>query len=342
MSEKLQARAEILKLARLLERDPESLDYLQEIPVADLRRLRQQVTEVLFSAHNQLLSRLARASRLLPTPLVASIGERAFGPLLSARLAALLDPVRAVEMAGKLPVSFLADVAVQLDPRRASGVIAGMPPPAIAEITRELLARGEHVTMGSFVGHLGPDAIRAAIDQMDDAALLQVAFVLESKDSLQGLIELLPGERIDGIIDAAAREDLWPEVLDLLSHLDTEQTRRLADAAAAREEAVLSSLILSTQEHDIWAAALPVTSAMSEVSRRRFAELPAIQAEGVLERIVSVAREYRLWPHLLPLIPFLPEAARRRVGDLVEGLDLGDEELARLAELTATFRARDG
>lgn len=139
MSEQLQARAEILKLARLLERDPESLD-LHGIPVADLRSLGEQVTEVLFSAHSQLLSRLARASRLLPTPLVATIGERAFGPLLSARLAALLDPVRAVEMAGRMPVRFLADVAVQLDPRRASGVIAGMPPQAIARITRELLA----------------------------------------------------------------------------------------------------------------------------------------------------------------------------------------------------------
>lgn len=236
MSEQLQARAEILKLARLLERDPESLDYLRGIPVADLRSLREQVTEVLFSAHNQLLSRLARASRLLPTPLVATIGERAFGPLLSARLAALLDPVRAVEMAGRMPVRFLAGVAVQLDPRRASGVHRGDAAASDRADHASSCWRGEYVTMGSFVGHLGPDAFRAAVDQMDDAALLQVAFVLESKDSLQGLIALLPPERIDGIIDAASREDLWPEVLDLLSHLDTEQTRRFAELPSIQAE----------------------------------------------------------------------------------------------------------
>ena len=274
MSEQLQARAEILKLARLLERDPESLDYLRGIPVADLRSLREQVTEVLFSAHNQLLSRLARASRLLPTPLVATIGERAFGPLLSARLAALLDPVRAVEMASRMPVRFLADVAVQLDPRRASGVIAGMPPQAIARITRELLARGEYVTMGSFVGHLGPDAFRAAVDQMDDAALLQVAFVLESKDSLQGLIALLPPERIDGIIDAASREDLWPEVLDLLSHLDTEQTRRFAELPSIQAEGVLERIVSVAREGQLWPHLLPLIPFLPEPGRGRVEDRP--------------------------------------------------------------------
>ncbi len=100
------------------------------------------------------LSRLAAASKLLPVGLVATLGERAFGPVLSARITGLLDPGRAVEVAQRLPVDFLADIAVDLDPRRASAVIARIPPQQIGEVTRELVRRHESVTMGRFVGHL--------------------------------------------------------------------------------------------------------------------------------------------------------------------------------------------
>ena len=131
MSEALEARAEILKLARVLGREAGDLDYLEQIPSADIRALREQVTDVLFRAHGQALSRLAAASKLLPVGLVATIGERAFGPVLSARMTGMLEPARAVEMAAKLPVTFLADVAVNLDPRRASEVIAKIPAPRL-------------------------------------------------------------------------------------------------------------------------------------------------------------------------------------------------------------------
>lgn len=143
-------------LARLLRRDPTELEYLLEVPANDLAALRERVTDVLFDAHGQLLGRLAAASKLLPIGVVATIGERAFGPVLAARVAGLLEPSRAVEMAVKLPVAFLADIAVELDPRRASAVIGQIPASQIAAITPALISRGEHVTMGRFVGRLSP------------------------------------------------------------------------------------------------------------------------------------------------------------------------------------------
>src|SRR5262249_37453568 len=157
-----------------------------------------------FSAHGPALGRLAAASKLLPVGLVASMGERTFGPILSARITGMLEPSRAVDVAAKLPVEFLADVAIELDPRRAIDVIAQIPPDRVAEITRELIRREESVTMGRFVGHLGPGAIAAAVGEMDDPSLLRVAFVLESKEGLEPLVETLPPDRLDGILDAAS------------------------------------------------------------------------------------------------------------------------------------------
>jgi hypothetical protein len=71
-----------MRLARLLQRKPESLAYLEPLPVEDLRELhelRERLTEALFDAHAGSLRRVAAASRLLPVGLSASMGERVFG-----------------------------------------------------------------------------------------------------------------------------------------------------------------------------------------------------------------------------------------------------------------------
>ncbi len=223
MSNALRSRAEVMKLARLLQRDPAQLEHLELLPPDDLRTLREQVTEMLFTAHDSTLQRLASASKLLPVGLVAMISQHAFGAMLSARISGMLDPRRAVDVAEKLPPAFLADIAAELDPRRASNVIAGMPADQIVGVTRELTRRGEYVTMGRFVGHLGDDALLAAVATIDDATLLRTAFVIEERDRLDALADLISDERLEALLDAAEREALWPEVIDLLTHLDQER-----------------------------------------------------------------------------------------------------------------------
>lgn len=225
MSE-LRSKAEVIKLARLLRREPEQLEYLEQLDPGEIRRLREQVTDMLFEAHDATLQRLAAASKLLPIGLGAKIGQHAFGPTLSARISGMLDPGRAVDIAAKLPTEFLADIAIELDPRRASDVIAGMPAEQIAAVTRELTRRGEYVTMGRFVGHLSDEALSAAVPEIDDATLLRTAFVLEERDRIDALAELVGEERITRLADVAEREQLWPEALDLLMNLDRE---RVAD-----------------------------------------------------------------------------------------------------------------
>lgn len=223
MTEQLRSKAEVLKLARLLRREPEQLEYLELLPPEDLRVLREEITDMLFEAHDATLQRLAASSRLLPVGLVATLAQHAFGATLSARISGLLDPARAIEVAAKLPPEFLADIAGELDPRRASGVIAGMPAEQVRQVTAELIRRGEYVTMGRFVGQLGDDALRAAVTEIDDATLLRTAFVLEERDRLDALAELVGEERIAGMTEVAERDGLWPEAIDLLINLDAER-----------------------------------------------------------------------------------------------------------------------
>jgi hypothetical protein len=264
-----ESRPEVLKLAELLSRDPGSLSYLEAVPADDVRRLREQVMDVLFSANQKTFARLAAASKLLPVGLNATIAQRAFGPVLAARITAQLEPARAVEVAERLPPAFLADVATELDPRRASDVIANIPPPQIAAITQELVNREEYVTMGRFVGHLPDEATAAALRVTDDQALLRTGFVLEQKPRLEKVAELVGPERLDGLIGVAASDDLWPEALDLLAHLDAEKQRQLVERAVERDE-VLESLVQAAERHDIWDDVLRLQSVTSEANQERF------------------------------------------------------------------------
>jgi hypothetical protein len=319
VSRSLNTDVEVLKLARLVACEPPELDYLRHVDAQELRDLREQVTVVMFDADRQMLQRVANAARLIPSKLAAVVGERAFGPLLCARLTGLLEPSRAVDVAAKLPTPFLADLAVALDPRRASRVIAEIPPKQIAEITRLLAEREEYIAMGGFVGHLSEAALRAAIAVVGDPTLLRTAYVVESKGSLGALVATIETKRLESIIATANEEQLWIEALDVLRYVDERQRGQLGDIASGQADEVLDGMVKTAQKELLWDDVLPVTRAMSPESRARFAALKSIHTRPVLASIVDAASRHGLWPELLQLLPLLPAAARRRVAALGTG-----------------------
>jgi hypothetical protein len=295
-----EARAEVMKLARILGRDPDQLAYLERLSLTDLRQLRERVTEVLWSADGGTLKRLATASKLLPAGVSAAISERAFGPLLSARLAALLEPARAVDVAAKLPPPFLADVAIELDPRRASEVIARMPPVKISQVTRELVEREEYVTMGRFVGHLSDESVAAALAETDDGSLLRVAFVLEEKDRLEHLVTLLPDGRMAHLVQAAIDDELWLEALDLLEHLSPARRGAIVDSALELDPAAQEAIIAAVMEHDLWNEVLVIAEHDPALQQKLAERLPTLAA-GQQAEVAERARETGAIDRLGPL-----------------------------------------
>jgi hypothetical protein len=170
----------------------------------------------------------------LPVGLIALIAERALGPVLVAQLAGMLEPSRAIEVATKLPAPFLADVAVHIDPRRAGEVIVGIPADRIVEVARELANRAEYVTIGRFLGRLSTDASVAALEVMDARTVLQATFVAEDDAQLDEVAVLLPEQRLAELLDVAAAESLWDELLEFLGRLSEPRRTRYLELAAAR------------------------------------------------------------------------------------------------------------
>jgi hypothetical protein len=319
MSVALETRAEIIKLARVLGTPSDQLGYLERASPEDLRALREQATDKLFEGDRDRLHKLALASRLLPSSIAAAIARWALGALLSARVTGLLVPSKAVDIAKRLPASFLADIAVELDPRRAREVIERMPAWQVGEVAAELARRNEHVAMGRFVGYLGDEAIGAAMEQIDDAGLLRIAFVMEGKDRLDHVVSLLPEQRLAGVMHAADRAALWPEALDLLDHLSDERKGALAEIAAA--EGLLDSLTETAHAEGLWDVVLPVIPFMTEASRLGLARLRIVEDRDALAAILDTAGRHDLWAALLPVVDHLPAGSRDTVASLAAGFD---------------------
>ena len=250
-------QAEILKLARLLDVGPEDLAYLEAVDAESLRALREQATEHLFAADRRHLQSLAAASAKLPGALVAKMAQHVFGPLLSARVAGLLESRHAIDLARHLPPHFLAEIGIHIDPRQVVDVLASMPPDRVVTIARELAARKEHVAMGRFVGHMPDDAILAAIDVLADGDLLRTAFVIEGDGALERVLALLPHDRVAGVLCAAVEEDLWSEGVELVHRVPEERRAELAAAAAALDDRVVDALLVAALDEERLDAAPP-------------------------------------------------------------------------------------
>jgi hypothetical protein len=249
----LLTRAELIKLARTLGSEEGAVGFLAPLGAADLRRLANRLSLALFAEHRAALQKLADASRLLPASLVAKLSEHVFGPMLSARMAGLMPPARAVDVAQKLRGAFLAEVCIQLDPRSASDLLALMPTRVIVDVARRLLERGEHLTMGRFVDDLTDDAVRAVIESLgDDAAFVRIGFFVERRERLNELVGLIDAARLQRVVAAVAAgpADLQAAGLTMMSQLTRRQQARFGEAALALGPRVQDALLAAAQREN--------------------------------------------------------------------------------------------
>lgn len=228
--DRLTARAEIVKLARVLDESEQRLEFLQDVPAADIRTLRDQATETLHSAHQSVLRKLVSASGIIPIPVLVTLAQKAFGPLLSAHLAGLLDGDRGVAVALKLPAPFLADVAAELDPRRARHILSELPTATVTDVSRELRRREDWITLGRFVGGVPVEIAEAGLAELNERQVLEVAFLVDDKSSLSTLVERQSAEQCGAYARAADDYDLWHALFDLLAHLDDDLRARVVAA----------------------------------------------------------------------------------------------------------------
>lgn len=185
------SRAEILRLARLLRLEPTQLGYLHSVDDHDLRIFRDQVTDSLFNAHAGTMKRLASAAKLLPAPVLAKIAQKVFGPLLCARIAGQIEPGRATDVAKRLPIGFLTDLTIELDPGRSQPIISKIPTKTIVAVAMELAAREDWLTLGRFVGFLEEAQLRGCLEALADIQVLRTASAVDDPSAIAAVLDEL-------------------------------------------------------------------------------------------------------------------------------------------------------
>lgn len=288
----LDARAERLKLARLLHVEPDELAFLEQLSAESLVPVRERVSDLLFAQGAARFDRLISASRLLPNPVTVAIAQRVFPPLVCAQVAGRLEPSRAAELVRHADIGFLADMAECSDPRTVAHLIPALPPEIAVAAAREMMARGDHLASGRLVGFAPDELLPALVDAVDEEAdLLEIAFYLERRERLDAIVAHVSDARLARVLEVAHARDLWAEALLLATHLSTAQTRRLASVTARAEQPTITGLLERVHDQGLWPQLLHLVDAADDDELPRVAGHPLLRRSDVLVAVLEAAEQ---------------------------------------------------
>lgn len=324
--------AEIAKLARVLDVDPTELSFLTNQTPSAIKAFRDQVSDEMSGRDILRMQRVAAAVKLVPKPIAALVAEKALGPALAAAVAGAVEPARAVGIAESLSPKFLADATVLLDPKRAAEVIARVPDTMAAEVAKELIARGDYLTMGRLAGAMPDSILWAALPQAADSDILQVGLHLEDSSQAERLLNMVT-DRIPGMVTAMYAEEKWADAISLLDIIGPEERARMADIVAEQDDEVLDGLLTAVNQLDAWDALLPVAAGMAITGLQHLAQRPVMHDPATLERVSDISLAQGLWLDLLPLIPHLDHNQQRCIATRV--LAENDDALRELIILAS-------
>lgn len=327
-------QAELTKLARLSRCTPDSLEFLSALEITTLRKIRESVARLVVDKHRTFFSRVAAASKLLPMPLLAMIGERSLGPLLCARVAGEMPIPRAIEIARHFKPPFMAKTALYMETQKICEMTAALPLASVIAVTHELIAMREFIILGDLVDQLPLDLVSKVLATIHNGeALLRSAFYVENPARLVAMLDVLSDSTLRSLIRTAADEklDLWPHALALMSVVPPAWQEKLVNMAVDDDDATLASMVNGVAKHDLWSTVMPLLDMMNDSGRQRLVDLPVLREENVIRHILKAAETHHQWAHLLPLIPLMDEPLQKRVGYLAD--ELSADAIRTLAAL---------
>lgn len=315
MARDLATVAELSKLARALGTTPDRVMFAASLGHEDIRLLRERVVDALYDEHRAAFRRVAAITRMLPTPVNVRIALRAFSPMLAARVAGEMPPERAAELVNRMPVEYLAEACVHLDPRRAAPLVRRVEPDRAVAVVIELVARGEFITLGRLLDAATEHIVRDVAATVPDEALLRIGFYAESAAQVTTAVALLPPDRLRGVVRTALTgpAELRSAGLSLIGRLTDPILRgRLAEYAAEADDEALTGMLTTAIEDGALVELLTTVAAMGEHAQRRVLALPALAEQETLVHLVRATEKHGMLATLAPLLDNMDDDLRRR------------------------------
>lgn len=325
----IETQAELLKLGRLLETDEAQLAFLEGQDLGALAAFRNSVSAFFYAQHQDSYQRLAGISKLVPTGASAKLATSVLGSVLAAGIASELPADRAIKLADKLPDDFLAKLCIHLEPSQSRDLLAAMPDKIVARVAQTLLAMDEHITLARFVAVIKPSALAAITATVDSGeAMVKIALYLEDKSKLDTLLGLLSEAQQRATVQAATEHELWPAVLSLNGHVNTELRGKMGNLVAEQGEDVLSHLIEVASEQRLWTNLLQAVNAMDNQHQQNIVNLQTLRDTAVVESLVSTVSDENSWDELLDLLPLMDQAHLAPMLAVLTGTQAGALALA--------------
>lgn len=271
-------QAEHQKLARLLGCPESTASALTGLDVQAMRQLRGAVTSMMFDGDRAAFQRIVGTSRLLPAALKALVAEKALGPVLASRVAGLLPPEDAADMARRVSLAFNVEVTLLIDPRSAAPMLRLIPVPLVQAVTREAVKRREYIAMARFVDTLTDQQIKGSMEVVDDESMLRIGFYVESPQRLEEVVSLMSDERLSDVVAVAARPglDLERAVLVLLDGVSDKLRARLVKAALDHADPKVGDhLFAAAREHGMTAMFEGLVAGVGQAAGPRLTKLLA-------------------------------------------------------------------
>ena len=328
----LAAMAEVGHLRRELDVETDTLDFLASYEADDVRRLRIAVSESLASRHRSTFKSMAAASKLLPKPVLSTIGEKAVGPLICSKIAAELEPGHARKIVGSFSVPFLADLCRTLDTISAQPVLLAMPKRTAIPVGTELYQRGDLDTLARFIDVVDIELLPPMLEIVDDDALIRIAIVAQSRDRLSVIFEMLSDERLLSLIEAAVRGGVLDQAVVMVSELSAGQVTRVIEVVVGAGDVLITDVIAAVADLDAWDRLLPILAGLEPSDVATVASSPVLTRPEVFESIVDHVTEADALGELVAIIAALSDEQQQ---ELARGVASGSTELAqRLVELS--------
>ncbi|MGB1278124.1 MAG: hypothetical protein ACPG77_20425, partial [Nannocystaceae bacterium] len=269
---------------------------MEPLDANDICSLREHVEDGLYNRHSDSYARLAKLSKLLTAGLAAKLAQNTLGAELAAGVTCAMEPHRAVKLSRKLAPSFLAELSSHLSPTRAQPVLAALDPEVLVAVAQALLDQQAYLTLAQFVASIDESTLVAVIELIqDDAALLEIGLLIERRDRLDDILELLPEARRRGMLLAADRENAWPQTLALLGHLAKRVKGMMGDTIVDLGEEVFERVVVATRGHDLWQPLLQTICHMKPTNRRTALAHSRLGDPQALRELVAAVAEHKLW-----------------------------------------------